>query len=211
MIRAVLFDLDGVLADAADCHFEALNLALEEVSGISVFPEERDVYEGMSTRQKLVRIVEHGRLPPGTEEAVYRLKQAHTVRLVEERIEPDPVKMMTCRMLRGDGQKLACVSNCIRASVDALLRLSDLARFMDVTVSNEDVEHPKPAPDPYLLACRLLSVTPSEALAVEDHERGVQSAIAAGCHHVQLEYQGVNYFRVKKAIDGLTKPRRFVI
>ena len=93
-------------------------------------------------------------------------------------------------------------------SVEALLAKADLRRFMEITVSNEDVKNPKPAPDPYLLACRWLDVEPHETLVVEDHDRGVQSAIAAGCHVVQLGYQKVNYLMVKQTLDGLAEPKR---
>ena len=203
MIRAILFDLDGVLVPAADSHFEALNLALQEVCGRPVLPNERDAYEGLSTRQKLAQMVQSGRIPSGSEDAIYRLKQAHTMRFAEGRIEPDPVKQVMCGRLRIQGYKLACVSNCIRDSVEALLRLSGLRRSMEITVSNEDVARPKPSADPYLLACQWLSVIPEEAMVVEDHERGVAAASAAGCYFVQLEYSEVYYLRVKKALDEL--------
>lgn len=206
MIRAILFDLDGVLVDAADCHFLALNRALQEVCGRPVLPKDRDLYEGLSTRQKLAMMVKEGRISAGTEDAVYRLKQEHTVKLVAERVEPDPVKRTMCRLL--SGYKLGCVSNCVRASVDALLSGAGLTRWMQVTVSNEDVERPKPAPDPYALACRKLGVRPDEAIAVEDHERGIQSAEAAGCHTLQVKgYGQVTLVRVKTAIDALKEGR----
>ena len=180
MIRAVLFDLDGVLVDFADFHFQALNIALQEVCGKPVLPSERGYYEGLSTRQKLALMVSEWRIPAGTEDAIYRLKQVHTMRLAEERVQPDPAKIVMCRRLEMHVAKLACVSNCVRASVEALLAKADLRRFMEIAVSNEDVKNPKPAPDPYLLACRWLDVEPYETLVVEDHERGVQSATAAG-------------------------------
>jgi len=207
MIRAILFDLDGILIDFCDCHFEALNLALQEVCGKPVLPSERGCYEGLSTRQKLAMMVSELRIPAGTEDTIYRLKQAHTMRLAEERVEPDPIKVALCGRLKF-AYRLACVSNCVRASVETLLKKSDLRRFMETTVSNEDVKNPKPAPDPYLLACRRLDVEPHETLAVEDHERGVQSATAAGCHVVQLDYETVNYRMVAQALDGLKKPKR---
>src|SRR3990167_2178715 len=206
-IRAILFDLDGVLVSFADCHFEALNPALEEVWEKPVLQSERDQFEGLSTRQKLTMMVQCGRVSPGAEDAIYRLKQAHTIRLAEERVEPDPIKVALCGRLKF-AFRLACVSNCVRASVETLLEKSDLRRFMETTVSNEDVKNPKPAPDPYLLACQWLDVGPRETLAVEYHERGVQSAAAAGCHVVQLDYEMVYYRTVTQALDGLKKPKR---
>jgi len=208
LIRAVLFDLDGVLVDFADFHFQALNLALQDVCGRPVLPSERSQFEGLSTRQKLALMVSEWRIPAGTEGAIYRLKQAHTMRLAEDRVQPAPAKIVMCRRLGMHVAKLACVSNCVRASVEALLAKADLRRFMEIAVSNEDVKNPKPAPDPYLLACRWLDVEPHETLVVEDHDRGVQSAIAAGCHVVQLGYQKVNYLMVKQTLDGLAEPKR---
>ena len=205
VIRAILFDLDGVLVSFADCHYEALNLALQEVCGLPVAPQERGIFEGLSTRQKLAMMVAMGQIPSGTEDAIYRLKQAHTMRLAEERVESDPVKILMCRRLGMHVSNLACVSNCIRASVEVLLTKAGLRQFMEITVSNEDVVHPKPAPDPYLLACQRLHVDPRETLAVEDHDRGVQSAQDAGCHVVQLEYERVNYLMITRALDGIRK------
>ena len=207
MIRAILFDLDGVLVSFADCHYEALNLALQEVCGKPVLPSERGYFEGLSTRQKLALMVSEWRIPAGAEDAIYRLKQTHTMRLAEERVEPDPIKVAMCGRLKC-AYRLACVSNCVQASVETLLARADLRRFMEITVSNEDVKNPKPAPAPYLLACQWLDVEPHETLAVEDHERGVQSAIAAGCHVVQLDYERVNYRIVMQALGGLKKPKR---
>lgn len=203
MIRAVLFDLDGILVDFAGCHFEALNHALREVCGRPVAPEDRGAYEGLSTRQKLALMVEDGRIARGSEDTIYRLKQGHTMLLAEENVNPSIVKAVMCMRLRRQDILLGCVSNCIRASVEMLLTRALLLYNMKTTVSNEDVEHPKPAPDPYLLACQRLGVEPHEALAVEDHERGVRSAEAAGCHVVQLEYEQVNYETVRKALDEL--------
>lgn len=208
MIRAILFDLDGVLVDAADLHFEALNRALQEVCGRPVAPEDRNLYEGLSTRQKLAMMVTEGRIAAGTEDAIYRLKQERTIIMVWGGVEPDPIKQAMCRYLKG-GYLLGCVSNCVRASVDALLAASNLMRWMKVTVSNEDVTNPKPAPDPYLLACLRLGVRPSEALAVEDHERGIHSAESAGCHVLALQYANVNLLHVKAALDGFKETRCF--
>ena len=208
VIRAILFDLDGVLVDFADYHFEALNLALDEVCDRPVLFSERDNYEGLSTRQKLACMVEEGRVKAGTEENIYRLKQGYTMAMAARRVRLEPAKVLMCRRLRKEVGKIGCVSNCIRASVDALLKAAGLLEFMAVTVSNEDVTHPKPSPDPYLLAASLLGLSPSHCLAVEDHERGVQSATAAGCRVVQMQYEHVNLIGVKRALKAVQEVSR---
>ena len=207
VIRAILFDLDGVLVDFADYHFEALNDALRQHGFPVVKTEERERYEGLSTRQKLTMMVEQKRVKAGSEEAVYAAKQLCTMRLAESRVTPERSKILMCRLLRST-LTLGCVSNCVRASVDVLLKAAGLLEFMAVTVSNEDVTHPKPSPDPYLLAASLLGLSPSHCLAVEDHERGVQSATAAGCRVVQMQYEHVNLIGVKRALKAVQEVSR---
>ena len=126
MIRAVLFDLDGVLVEFAGSHFEALNIALQEICGRPVGLEERERFEGLSTRQKLSMMIAEGRISGEAQaQEVYRLKQEHTMRLVSVRVEPDREKVMMCRAL-AESLMLACVSNCVRASVDVLLHRAGL-------------------------------------------------------------------------------------
>lgn len=199
-IKAVLFDLDGILVDYADSHFHAFNRALREVNAKPVCPDERDTYEGLSTRQKLASMVEAQRLDEGLQQQVYDLKQRYTVELAAEQLVPDRVKTYMVKRLRREVGCVGCVSNCIRASVDLLLSVSALRSFMHVTVSNEDAERPKPYPDPYRLACERLGLAPGSVMAVEDHDRGVTAAREAGCHVVQLTYQTANYMMVARAI-----------
>ena len=82
--------------------------------------------------------------------------------------------------LRRLGVPLALASNSPRFLVDDALATAELADAFNVIVTSDDVEHPKPAPDIYLLACERLGVPPSHALALEDSASGVTAAKAAG-------------------------------
>jgi HAD superfamily hydrolase (TIGR01509 family) len=81
----------------------------------------------------------------------------------------------------GHRLKLGVASNSRRVVVDRALARANLAARFDVVLSVDDVEHAKPAPDLYQLACRRVGVEPDRALAIEDSAIGAMAAVAAGC------------------------------
>jgi HAD superfamily hydrolase (TIGR01509 family) len=192
VIRAIFFDLDGVLVDFADLHYEALNRAVEECGfpGIGR-PEHLAVFNGLPTKAKLRLLEREGRIEAIRSTEIEALKQKYTVELAGAHVRPDPVKVEMCRELAKE-YILVVVSNCVGASVTMLMSLAGLSQFFYGAISNQDVEHAKPAPDPYLLAMgRLAShliTDKREVLVIEDNEKGVRSAQAAGLEVVQLQY-----------------------
>lgn len=100
---------------------------------------------------------------------------------VREQVEARPGAIELISGLRAlDGVRLGLASNSPRYLVDDALATAGLADAFDTVVTADDVEHPKPAPDIYLLACRQLGVDPGEAVALEDSATGVIAAKAAG-------------------------------
>ena len=81
---------------------------------------------------------------------------------------------------------LGVASSSNRPLIDLVLELSGLARFFRATVSSEEVERGKPAPDVYLEAARRLGVDPERCAAVEDSENGIRSAAAAGMRVIAI-------------------------
>lgn len=92
MLRAVLFDLDGVLVNACDLHFEALNRALEPYGCPIPYEEHLAGFNGLPTAVKLKRLSEEGKLPLDAHEPVHQAKQKYTIELIEDRIEPDSTR-----------------------------------------------------------------------------------------------------------------------
>jgi HAD superfamily hydrolase (TIGR01509 family) len=80
------------------------------------------------------------------------------------------------------GYKMAVASNSIRNSIELMMDKSNLARYLDGIVSNQDVKHGKPDPEIYLKAMAMLGVKPEETLVLEDNEHGIAAARAAGTH-----------------------------
>ena len=181
-IKAVLFDMDGVLIDAREWHYDALNQALR-LFGVSISQEEHlSTFDGLPTREKLRLLSEEQVLPIQIHDFINEMKQVFTMRLVQEKCSPVFVHEYALSRLKESGFKIAVCSNSVRASVEMMLEKSNLYGYTDLVLSNEDVANSKPAPDIYRKAMECLELQPDECLVVEDNKNGIEAAKAAGCH-----------------------------
>jgi HAD superfamily hydrolase (TIGR01509 family) len=181
-IKAVVFDMDGVLIDAREWHFEALNRALGLFGYTISRVDHLTTYDGLPTKKKLEMLsVERG-LPAGLHDFVNEMKQTYTQEMVHLRCKPTFAHEYALSKLKAAGYKLAVASNSVRASVELMMLRSDLARYLDAMLSNQDVTRAKPDPEMYTAAAARLGVAPSECLVVEDNVNGVKAARAAGAH-----------------------------
>ena len=202
-IKAVLFDLDGVLVDATEWHFEALNRALGLFGYTISRYEHLTTYNGLPTRRKLEMLTVEKGFPRGLHSLVNKIKQKYTREEIMRRCTPVFEKEFMIHQLKRDGFKLAVCSNSIRESVELMLRGSGLFDLFDCLVSNEDVKNPKPHPEMYLRACECLGIQPPEALIVEDAPHGLEAARQSGAHICQVTgFNEVEYARVRRAIEG---------
>ena len=201
-ISCILFDLDGVLVDATEWHYEALNRALRLFGFDITRYEHLSSYNGLPTRRKLEMLSVEKGLPLAIHSVLNRLKQIYTRDEIVARCRPVFEKEYMLSRLRHEGYRLAVCSNSIRDSLDTMVRQSGLADYVEFVVSNEDVTRPKPDPEIYRVAITRLGVTPQEVLIVEDAPHGVEAARRAGGHLCQVTgFTDVDYFRVRAAID----------
>jgi len=178
---AVVFDMDGVLIDATDWHYEALNRALEHL-GLTITPKEHlGEFNGLPTRVKLDKLSEEKGLPVALHQIVSKVKQAETLRYAALN---SVVRLETLRVLgflRELGIPIAVATNSIRMTTDVMLTMAGLHQYFDLVVTNEDVSRPKPNPEIYETVCKRLQVDPSLTLVIEDTEVGAAAARAANC------------------------------
>jgi beta-phosphoglucomutase len=176
--EAICFDFDGVLADSEPVHFDCWSEVLKPL-GIQL---DWNVYVKYCIGVPDALVAEffrHQIDPPATYEAVWA-QHARKRELFRARVQADPPisdAVRECIKSLSD-YRLALVSASSRSELEPLLERAGLRACFDALVCAEDVERTKPAPDPYLLAVRLLGVT--KALAVEDSASGIESARAAG-------------------------------
>lgn len=201
-IRAVLFDLDGVLVDATDWHYHALNRALALFGFDITRYEHLAHYNGLPTRRKLEMLSVEKGLPVPIHGMLNRLKQIYTRDEILTKCRPTFEKEYMLHRLRREGYRLACCSNSIRETLELMVRQSGVAECFEFLVSNEDVKAPKPDPEIYVTAMTRLGVDPAEVVVVEDAPHGVEAARRSGAHVCEVDAFGeVDYVRVRAAID----------
>jgi beta-phosphoglucomutase-like phosphatase (HAD superfamily) len=180
-IEAVVFDMDGVLIDAKEWHYEAMNRALEYFGYTISRADHLTTFDGLPTRKKLEMLSEERGLPRGLHGFLNDLKQQYTIDQVQLKCKPMFVHEYALSNLKARGYKLGLGSNSIRSTVEMMMDKSNLSRYLNVMISNEDVKRAKPHPDIYLKAAAELGVAPGKCLVVEDNPNGIKAAEAAGC------------------------------
>lgn len=200
-VRAVLFDLDGVLVDAKDWHYEAFNRALA-AQGLTIeYADHLAHYDGLPTRKKLERLTLQRGLDPALHQPLLALKQRYTVELIEAKCRPEPAARHALETLRREGLLTGVCSNSIRSSIRRMLELSGIAHLFDIVLSHEDVAAPKPNPEVYLTAMAHLGVQPEQTLILEDSEVGLTAARGSGAHILQVDHvSDVNLANIRKRI-----------
>ena len=193
MIKAIIFDLDGVLVDATEWHYEALNKALN-LFGFKIGKEEHlKVYNGLPTNEKLNILSGRGELPLGIHEIIKLMKRKYTDEIVAANCTPTHEKLIMLAHLKKKGFKLACCSNAQKYSVENMLKRSMLDQYFDEIVGNDEGFRPKPEPDIYLETFKRLKIEPHEAVIVEDAPHGIASAKASGAQVIEVRgFQEVN-------------------
>ena len=200
MIKAVLFDMDGVLVEAKEWHYEAFNEALN-VFGLPISHEEHLItYDGLPTKEKLKILTAKKGLPVELHKFINSLKQDFTFDICLQRCRPVFHVEYCLSRLKQDGYKIAVCSNSIRATVELMMKKSGLLPYIDLIVSNEDVKKGKPDPEMYLKAMSVFGIKPCEAVICEDNENGIKAALVSGGNLLRIgtvddtNYQNVRQF-----------------
>lgn len=185
-IKAVLFDMDGVLIDARDWHYQALNEALRPFGYQISYDDHLERFNGLSTKSKLDILSAEFGFPLGLHDAVNIIKQDRTLRLAGQLCFPNVHHQILLSRLRQKRILVGVVTNSIRNSAEALLNYAGLLNYLDTLVTNQDVSKQKPDPECYTLACKNLGIEPAQAIVIEDGEYGAQAASAAGCEVIRV-------------------------
>ena len=177
MTKLIVFDLDGVLVEAKEIHYNTLNQALMEVGEEYIISEAEHLstYDGLKTTQKLEMLTKNKGLNPTLYDDIWFRKQHLTIEAISE-LQPDLQKIELFKELRNGGYKLACASNSIRRSVLVMLAKIGIIEYMDLIISNEDVKNSKPHPEMYWKAMSMMGYLPEETLIVEDSPHGLLAA-----------------------------------
>ena len=200
-IKAVLFDMDGVLIEAKDWHYEALNNALQ-LFGMEISRYDHLItYDGLPTKKKLEMLTLERGLPVGLHNFINDMKQQYTMEIVYAQCKPRFYHEYALSKLQTEGYRMAVCSNSILNTIDIMMQKASIDKYLDFYISNQDVTHGKPDPEMYNKAIEKMGLTPNECMIVEDNENGIKAARASGAHVMIVKtVEDVNYDNIKHHI-----------
>mgnify|MGYP001411612317 CR=1 FL=1 len=211
MVKLVIFDLDGVLIDSKEIHFEALNLALDEKFRISR-EEHISEYDGLPTREKLNLLSEKKGLPTSCFDQIWIDKQQITLNIFKRTISKDYELMNFFQQLINEGYKIAVASNSIRNTVKIILLKLGLLEFIDIFVSNEDILRNKPYPEMYWKCMIALGAIPENTVIIEDSLIGRQGALDSKCHLITVDNRkDLDQSKINKIKKILNKSKKKIL
>lgn len=178
-VRAVIFDMDGVLVDSEPLINAAAIMMFEE-QGLIVQPDDFLPFVGAGEERYIGGVAEKYDFPLDLTVAKQRTYEIY-LDLVPARLEAFPGARDFVLSCRNAGLRVAVASSADRIKVAANLQKLDLPlEFWDVVVTGEQAKQKKPSPEAFLFAARSMNVEPSECVVVEDAVNGIQAARAGG-------------------------------
>lgn len=193
--------MDGVLIDAKDWHYEALNRALALFGYEITRTEHLSTYDGLPTSVKLKKLTLEKGLPEKLHKFIGEMKQQYTIQIIQEQCRPRFNHEFALMKLKAEGYRIAVCSNSIRMTIEMMMDYAKLTKYLEFIVSNQDVKNAKPDPEIYLTAMVKMGLNPDECLICEDNENGIKAALASKGHLLTITtVDDVNYENIKNRI-----------
>ena len=209
MIKGLIFDLDGVLVDTKDIHFQALNEALLQVNAKNIisFDDHSKNFDGLPTSKKLDILLNRNWIKKKQFVKIKSLKQSLTEKILKKKIRRNIQIINLFKNLKKK-YKIGVATNAVRKTLDICIKNLGIKNYIDYSISNEEVLNSKPHPEIYLKSLIKLNLRPKETLVIEDSYFGRKSAQESGCHLYPVKsINEVNYSKITKFIKNLTLNR----
>ena len=178
-MKAVIFDMDGVLVDSQPYHFKA---DIETMSEYGVVKDQKfyEKFAGTLTSDRMRILKDLFKLDIPVEEMVKKREDMILEIMAREDIKPVSGIPEFLKSIKNRGLKTAVASSSGYDLIGLILSRLGISEYFDSITSGNDVKRGKPSPDIFLLAAERIGAEPSECLVVEDSENGVRAAKAAG-------------------------------
>jgi beta-phosphoglucomutase family hydrolase len=178
MIRAVIFDMDGVIAETEYVHIEAEKQTMLKY-GVRISEDELHEYTGTTAKLMFTELIKKYGLD-ATFEEMFRVKEKILFELMEKGIQPTKGVVDLLLELRKRKIKLAVASSSHRKMIEYVLKTLKITGLFESVVGAEDIERSKPDPEIFQVSAKRLEVKPEKCLVVEDSRLGVEAAKSAG-------------------------------
>jgi len=184
-IHALIFDMDGVIADSEPLHFEAERLILSQ-SGIDVPVAEWENFMGLSDKKIFQYILDHYTDGHFDMTALLTAKYEVFLKLLTEKLQPITGALDFIHWARAHYAHIALTTSSTQSVQQTIFNLFDLTRYFDVIITGDHIRYGKPHPEPYLMTIKALNVSAAQCLVIEDSVHGITSAKSAGCQVAAL-------------------------
>ena len=206
MIKAVIFDLDGVLVDTEAFSGRAGEKVLKE-HGIELTPEERRRAFGRPDLDSYSKYIKSRGLDLNPEKLVEEKDRVYS-EMIKGRVRPLPGARKILELLKEKGIPFAVASSGTLVKVRASLTETGLLGLINILVSADDISRGKPDPEIFLKAAEKLGMEPEHCLVIEDAEAGIESAKAAGMRCLALKSPntyGQDFSKADRILDSLSE------
>lgn len=186
-MELIIFDLDGVLLDSKDIHYESLNLSLRDIDEKYVISTQDHLsnFDGLQTHKKLQILTETRGLPKEYHKKIWEKKQEYTFRSLSD-LKPNNKLIEIMSYLQSSGIKIACCTNSIRKTANIVLSQLGIIKYFDIIISNQDVINGKPHPEMYWKCMSELNCIPENTLIIEDSPNGLLAASRTKSHVLRV-------------------------
>ena len=178
-IKAVIFDMDGVLVDSEPFHIQNEKMIFKKL-GLDISDEEHTGYMGVATDVMWKMIVSDKKLSLDIKETTaLTIKESLYFLQSLPKIEPMPGLIGLLENLKQQQFPMAVASSSDPGTIEIILEKSGLRKYFDFAVSSVEAGKSKPEPDVFLYAAKLLNVSPENCLVIEDSKNGIKAAKSA--------------------------------
>jgi beta-phosphoglucomutase family hydrolase len=201
VIKAVIFDMDGVIVDTEPLHIKAEKETLKK-HGVKVSALELRKYTGTTAKFEFAELIRKYEMNATVGE-LFNEKEKILFKLLEEDLRPTRGIIELINSLRQQGVKLAIASSAHRKLIKYVLGKLGITHLFDSIVTAEDISRSKPDPEIFMKSANKLGVRPAECVVIEDAKLGVIAAKKAGM-------KCVGYLNPHSGCQDLSKADRII-
>jgi len=201
----VIFDLDGVLIESREVHYDSLNIALSRIGQEYIISNQEHLskYDGLGTTTKLKMLTEEKGLPESAHQQVWEDKQKATLQILSG-FPKNYIAIDIMQTLKERGWRIAVASNAIRDTVITALDAIGVLKYVSYIMSNEDVRNHKPHPEMYWQCMVSLDAAPANTIIIEDSHIGREGALSSGANlHAIKNASDLNKERLLRFVDEI--------
>jgi beta-phosphoglucomutase len=197
-IKAIIWDMDGVLIDSEPHHMQATIDTFSEF-GVDLTPEVNQKFTGVKLTSQIAKLGKHFEI----EEKVEEILKTHRKTLIKYAKEVFPLMPGALKVLEklSPKYKMALATSSEREVAELVFHRFELMPYFQELIVGEDVEKSKPDPEPFLKAAKALGVKNDECVVIEDSQNGFKSAKGAGMiliakkgeHNMDFDFSSADY------------------